>query len=1077
MKTKVNGIFTLLLAFVVHLTFAQEKTISGTVTDQDGLPLPGVNIVVVGTTNGTQTDFDGNYSIKSSAGKTLLFTYVGQKEARKLIGAESTINVQMIEDAQALEEVVVTALGLEKKKDDDISSATVIKTDVIDRSGEANLVQGLAGKTSGVSITQNSGDPGSGAYIQIRGQNTILGSSSPLIIIDGVPVSNSSLGSGTAGVVQQSRLNDIPASDIASVTVLKGAAAAAVWGTGAANGVVVITTKKGTAGGKKFSMELNSSVSIDEINREHEKQGIYGQGAGGVWSSNASGLSWGDKISDRSGAANTVNTAGAYFVGNQTGNTYYPITAKNSQEVYNAANRDQVFRSGITQNYSVGLNYSDMDSNTYIGYARIDQTGIINGQSDYERNTFRLNHSRNFTDKFTARVNTSYASINSNRIQTGSNLNGLYLGYLRTSPDFDNTDYDGTYFTSPSDAVGQINSQRSYRARQIGEGPAIYNNPGWSINNSLNPNTVNRFTVSPELNYKFTDGIALTARYGLDFYLDQRKTYFPVNSAGDFNNGGYFKDDYAEKIENFNIFLNGNLAFNDSNSLDWVVGYMLESNKYGRFSSSTNVFLNPDPGKQLIGNATNENILAEEFNSLDKKNGAYYSLTFNLFNDLFLETTARAERSTTVEGVNFYPSVSVGYNLTNNLIKSDFLSFAKIRASYGQIGIEPSLYRANDIFFSSTAGSEGWGDYIDGANYGGTVRRGAVKGNPDLDIERITEYEVGADLRFFKNALSVGLTYYNRTTTDAILELELPASSGYSSTYENAAEISNKGIEADFSYAIVRNDNWNWDVFGNWTTYKNIVEKLPGVSRYILNGFTSTSSAVVEGAPFGAIFGGQYQRDANGTIELDTDGFPLIDDEQGVIGDPNPDWRGGLGMSLAHKGFKFSFLFETSQGNDMWGGTSGVLHYFGIHPNTAVESTATVDLPRYSGGFGGTIPAGTTFRGSIADFGGGPVALEEGWYRTNGGGFGILDEQFVQDASWTKLREVSLSYSISPKVLEKTFMNSLEVGISGRNLLLFTDFEGVDPEVNLTGASKGRGLDYFTNPSTKSILFNVKIGL
>ena len=203
----------------------------------------------------------------------------------------------------------------------------------------------------------------------------------------------------------------------------------------------------------------------------------------------------------------------------------------------------------------------------------------------------------------------------------------------------------------------------------------------------------------------------------------------------------------------------------------------------------------------------------------------------------------------------------------------------------------------------------------------------------------------------------------------------------------------------------------------------------------------------------------------------------MIDAEQGVIGDPNPDWRGGLGMSLEHKGFKFSFLFESSQGNDMWGGTSGVLHYFGIHPDTAVESTATVDLPMYSGGFGGVIPAGTTFRGNIADFGGGPVALEEGWYRTNGGGFGILDEQFVQDASWTKLREVSLSYAIPSRALENTFLTSLEFGVSGRNLLIITDFEGVDPEVNLTGASKGRGLDYFTNPGTQSILFNVKIGL
>ncbi|NJB37246.1 SusC/RagA family TonB-linked outer membrane protein [Croceivirga sp. JEA036] len=1075
MKTKLSGILTLLMALIVHISFAQEKTISGTVTDADGLPLPGVNVLVEGTSNGTQSDFDGKYTINASTGQTLLFTYIGQKNVRKAVGAGNTIDVQMVEDAQALEEVVVTALGFEKKKDDDISSSTIIKTDKISRSGEPNLVQGLAGKTSGVNITQNSGDPGAGAYIQIRGQNTILGNSSPLIIVDGVPVSNSAFGAGTAGVVQQSRLNDIPASDIESVTVLKGAAAAAVWGTGAANGVVVIKTKKGSGIGK-MSIDVTSSLSVDEVNREHEKQGIYGQGAGGSWSSNANGLSWGDKIADRTGGSDVFDTSGAYFVGNQTGNTYYPVTTKNSQEVFNAVNRDQIFRTGVTQNYSAGISFAESNSNTYLGLARVDQKGIINGQSDYERNTVRLNHFRMMSDKFSIRFNTSYAHSNSNRIQTGSNLNGLYLGYLRTSPDFDNTDYEGTYFASANDPVGASNSHRSYRARHLGEASAIYNNPGWTINNISNPNTVNRFTLAPELNYNFNESLGLTVRYGLDFYLDKRNTYFPVNSAGDFSQGAYFRDDYSEKIENLNIFFNGNFELSETSNINWILGYMLESTRYSRFSSSTNIFLNPDPVRQLMSNATNENILASEFNSLNRKNGAYYS--FNLgYGGLLFETTGRMERATTVEDLNFFPSVSLGYDLTENLIDSDFLSFAKVRASYGQIGIEPQLYLARDVFFSSTAGAEGWGDYLDGANYGGTVRRGAVRGNPDLTIEKIKEFEVGADFRFLEDRLSLGLTYYDRLTTDAILELELPASTGYSSTYENAAEISNKGVEVDFSYSILRNENWKLDLFGNWTTYKNIVEKLPNVSRYILNGFTSTSSAVVEGEPFGAIYGGRYLRDDNGTIQLDADGFPLIDAEQGVIGDPNPDWRGGLGMSLDHKGFKFSFLFETSQGNDMWGGTNGVLHYFGIHPNTAVESVAEVDLPRYSGGFGGVIPAGTTFRGSVADFGGGPVALEEGWYRTNGGGFGDLDEQFVQDASWTKLREVSLSYSFPEKMLDKTFLKNLEVGIAGRNLLLITDFEGVDPEVNLTGASKGRGLDYFTNPATRSIILNVKLGL
>ena len=1076
----------MLLSALVTESWAQERSISGTVTSvEDGSTMPGVNVVLKGTTNGTITDVDGNFKLSVPPdGGTLVFSFVGLATEEVEIGNRSVIDLAMTADVKQLSEVVVTALGIERKKDEDLTSSTLIQTDKIARSGEANLIQGLAGKTSGIQITQNAGDPGAGAYIQIRGQNTILGSSSPLIVIDGVPVSNSTLGGNsgsqggtTAGVVEQSRLNDIPASDIESMTVLKGAAAAAVWGTGAANGVILIKTKRGSVEGGNFSIDLNASFSIDRINVEHEKQGVYGQGAGGIWNSNASGLSWGDKIADRSGAANDVDQTGPYFVGDQTGTSYYPITGKNSKEVFNEANRNQIFRNGATQNYSVGVSFADgMKSNTYVGYNRLDQKGIINGQSEYLRNTFRMNHTREFTSWLSGRVNASYATIKSNRVQTGSNLNGLYLGYLRTSPDFNNVDYSGTYFSSPIDPVGIPNSHRSYRNRQIGEAAAIYNNPGWTANNVLNPNEVERFIVTPELVFSLPKDIKFTTRYGVDFYLDKRNTYYPVNSAGDFTKGAYYRNDYSEKIQNLNTYFSGKLGLGGNNSLDWIVGYMLESEDYSRFSASTNVFLNPDPSRQLMTNATNGNILAEEYNSLNRKNSIYYSLTFSLFNDLLLETTARAERNTTIDAMNFYPSIALGYNLTNNLINSDILSFAKLRASYGQIGIEPTLYRNNDVFFASTGGSEGWGDYLDGANYGGSVRRGAVRGNPDLTVERITEFEVGADLRFFKNALSLGVTYYNRLTTDAILEVELPASSGYASTYENAAEISNKGVEVDFNYLLFSNSDWDVNVFGNWTTYKNIVEKLPDVSRYILNGFTSTSSAVVEGEPFGAIFGGRYLKNEDGSIALDGDGFPLIDDEQGVIGDPNPDWRGGLGMSAAFKGVKLSFLFETSQGNDMWGGTYGVLHYFGIHPNTANESVATTDLPRYSGGFGGTIPAGTTFRGNIVDFGGGPVALEEGWYRTNGGGFGDLDEQFVQDASWTKLREVSLSYELPKSIIGDTF-RTVEIGVSGRNLLLFTDFQGVDPEVNLTGASKGRGLDYFTNPATQSFLFNLKIGL
>lgn len=1071
---------TLLGILTVQLGFAQEKTITGNVTDETGLPLPGATIAVENTSRGVSTDFDGNYSIEAAENEVLIISYVGYTDQKITVGSADNYDISL-QPGNQLEEVIITALGIERKKDNDISSATMVKSEAIVRSGESGLLQGVAGKTSGVLITQSAGDPGAGAFIQIRGQNTVLGNSSPLVIVDGVPISNSTFGGNTgsvggtnAGVVQQSRLNDIPASDIESMTVLKGAAAAAVWGSGAANGAIIIKTKRGNAESGTLDVNFSTSLSIDTVNREHEKQGIFGQGAGGVWNSNASGLSWGDKIANRSGAADITDTSGPYFVSDVTGATHYPITTKNSRQVYNGENRNQIFRTGVTQNYNLGINFSGSDeSSTYIGYSRLDQKGVINGLSDYVRNTFRINNSRKLTSWLNTRINTSYINIKSNRVQTGSNLNGLYLGYLRTAPDFSNKDYIGTYFSGPDDAVGVPNSHRSYRNRHIGQAPAIYNNPGWTINEITNPNEVSRFTIAPEININLKENLILTARYGLDFYVDRRENYYPVNSAGDWTSGGFYKNDYSERVQNLNFLLNGNSSFGDNVNLNWILGYVIEDNEYYRFSSSTNNFLNPDPSKQLVGNAVNGDILASENKQRDKKNSGYYSLSFSFFENLLVDLSGRLERNTTLTDLNFYPSATLGYVVTDPSRSNGPLSFLKLRASYGQVGIAPILYINQSNFITSTAGSEGWGDYIDGANYGGTVRRSATQGNPNLKVERVTEKEIGFDARFFNNKLTVGTTYYNRLTTDGILELEVPPSSGFTERYANAAEISNKGLEFDFNYDLYSDTDLKVNVFGNFTTYKNIVEKLPDVSRVILNGFTSTSSAVKEGAPFAAIFGGQYLRDTNGNIQTDNSGFPLIDDEQGVIGDPNPDFRAGLGASLEYKNLSFSFLFETSQGNDMWGGTQGVLHYFGIHPDTANESVAPVDLPIYNSS--DIIPAGTTFRGNIGDFGGGQVALDENWYRTNGGGFGDLDEQFVQDASWIKLREISLNYALPQSILSPINVKSGQIGVSGRNLLIITDFAGVDPEVNLSGASKGRGLDYFTNPGTRSVLLNVKL--
>ncbi len=1081
MKTKFNGILTLLLAFVVQFTFAQDRIISGTVSDESG-PLPGVSILIDGTTRGTETDFDGNFTINAKTGDVLRFSFVGMTTATKTVAQSNTINVTMVSEANTLDEVVLTALGLEIKKEDDLSSSTTVKPELITKSGESGLIQGLAGKTSGLKITKSSGDPGAGAYIQIRGQNTITGSSSPLIVIDGIPVSNANTNiqsSGTAGVTEQSRLNDFNPEDIAKVTILKGAAAAAVWGTGAANGVIIIQTKKGKAG--KTSVEVSSSIAYDKINVEFDKQGIYGQGfplwwyGGSDFSSDAAvfvpntSLSWGDKIASRSGAPDDVQVGNQRFESYTTGNTIYPIINKNDNTVYNDTNRDQVFGTGMTYNNSVSVSFSNEKSNTFMSFSNWTQDGIIRGKSSYNRNTLRLNHNVQLSEKFTAKFSTYYAYIASDRIQQGSNLSGLYLGYLRTSPDFDNRDYIGTYYDSNN--VPTPNSHRGYR-RYLGNGKPTYNNPGWTINEQDNPNKVNRFTIAPELNWQVKDNIKITARYGLDYYNDHRETFFPVFSAGE-GNGEYYQDDITEKTENFNVFAQGNHDINDAFNFDWIIGTSFDRSQYARMSGESIGFTNPDVGDlRIFGNTTAENELPSSFKSETKKHGVYAVANFNLFNQLLVSVTGRYERPSTLEDNLFYPSVSLGWKFSEILGENDFLNFGKLRASYGEIGIEPGAYATSTTFGPGGIGSS-WGDGFSAAAYGNPFTRSVTLGNPDLKEERVKEFEIGGDFKLFKNKVSLGVTYYDRVTEDAILFVDVAPTTGFSSTPTNAAEITNKGLEIDLGLNLFSNEDFSWDINGFYSHNKNVVTDLAGVTSVFLAGFTSVSSVVVEGEAMASLWGNGFLTDGSGNYQLDVNGFPLVDPEQKVLGDPNPDWIGGLGTTLRFKGFTLSAQFETSQGNDHWTGTTGVLRYFGIDPITANETTATSDLQTFDGR---TITAGTTFRGNIENFGGDDVALTEEWYLSNGGGFGNQGETFVQDASWTRLRELSLGYSFPQDLISKTGLSHFDITLTGRNLFLWTDIEGFDPDINLTGATKGRGLDYFTNPATQSFIVTLKFG-
>jgi len=1084
MKTKFNGILTLLLAFMVQFTFAQERVISGVVSDDMG-PVADITVTVKGTTKGTVTDFDGKYSIKAKKGDTLVFSHISYGTVEKVVGDSDTINVQMKENGETLDAVVINAYGIETTNVSKTASVSTVKSEAIVESGETSVGQALSGKASGVSVVNSSGDPGASAYIQIRGQNSITRDLQPLFVVDGVPMSNDEIGNGVSGVAQQSRINDLNPNDIKSVKILKGASAASIWGSRAANGVVLITTKTGRHSEiGKINVGLSTKVSFDKPMTRIELQDTFGKGSDGSWSGGTGGGSWGDEIALRAGGDDVVDNGGVKFVA-RDGDVYYPILIKNSKDVYNDKNYDAVFKNGFYQDFNSSLSTRTESGNFYLSLGLLSQDGVIGGgENYYDRVSGRFNSNLKINDKLKLKGSVAYSNVKSNRIQQGSNLSGLLLGLYRTPADFDNTDYIGTRYAA--DGTPNFNSHRSYRV-QTGtpdRSSPRYNNPLWTVNRQKNPNEVARFLIGSELIYDFTNDLTLLTRFGYDHYTDNRKSYFPINSAANSGRGQYSESFIAYGSYNFDAILSYDKNISNDLKSNYSIGFNMNQKGYeSRGGSYINFILDTDTF--TYANATDENIFSSSSTSLTRTDAFFGYADFDYKNLLTLHVTGRAEQSSTFGNgdVFFYPSAELGFNITGieSLSDSNIVNSAKIKLAWGQVGQLPLAY-ATDLYFNSASGSDSYGPAYDASSYNGSFQRSVFLPDSSLSPEINTEFELGLNLRMFNNRLKFGIVHYSNVTNDALLSIDVPASTGFSRQYTNAGSIENKGFEIDLGADIIKNNNFNWNLSINWGTNDNKVTDLKGAESVFLGGFAGTSSRAVEGQPLGVLWGGAYARDASNNLILDANGFPTVSPTEQVLGDPNPDWRGGLSNVFTYKGFKLSALFDVSMGGDTWNGTKGALTFFGRTPETANKVTLSAadaaTVVNYSGTPVTSIPSAVvnldgsyTVRGNLSDFGAGTVLLDEAYYTSIGGGFGPVSENFIDDASWAKLRELSISYTLKGKVFDNSFINSLTFGVTGRNLWLWTkDNLDYDPESNLTGASNARGLQYFNHPTTKSFL-------
>ncbi len=1073
MKKHILFSFIFVLQLLSIPLIAQQE-VRGTVSDEAGEPLIGVTVREDGTTNGTVTDFNGNYQISVSGPDAILvFSYIGLQELRRPVGSASSVDVSMSENAEVLDEVVVTALGFEAKEDEIGYASSKVDGSDVTKAAESTIINSLSGKASGVRISRNSGDPGAGAYIQIRGISTIDRNAQPLIVVDGIPISNDSRGAQES-LAAQSRLNDINPNDIESVTVLKGASAAALWGTRALGGVIVIKTKSGQFN-KKLSVTYKTSYSLDRINRRYPQQTTFGQGDNGIYDQRARD-SWGDKISERAGGPDEVDTNGEFYI-DQDGNAYYPIITKNDQTLYNDSNFDQVYQDGHFWENNLSVTGGNQNSTIYASLSDLNQQGIIRNNSDYRRTTARINVGHLLSEKVKINASATYTKSISNRIRRGASSSGLQLGLLRTPVDFDNTGYRGDYYANP-DASPIANRHRSYREPLGADATATYNNPSWTLNEQESLVDVDRFITSMELTVSPLPWLDLIGRVGLDKYAEVQQLFFtPGSAAGEFRSGLFDKELARSTILNMDYIARAGKTFSRNFSATALLGFNYNHRELitdGSRITNFILFTDVDSGIRDIDNALPENRTVNSTFGEERTVGVYGSTNLTFYNMFFLNATLRAESASTfgdeADNTFYFPSASLAWQFTELPgMKSDFLSFGKLRFSYGEVGVQPARYNTSNIFVSPVFGDQYGGDLAGGLYGNGAFVASTQRGSANLRPERKKETEVGIDLRFLKDKLSISATYYQNTTEDVLLDFPIANSRGVTRLYTNGAELQNQGVELDLGYTVVRNKDWFWKVDLIYSKVENEVTRLDQGLTINLGGLSAVNARALQGFPIGVLWGSRTLRDDGGNIVFDENGFPVQDQVEGVIGDPNPDWTGSALSTLSFRNWSLSVLFETYQGADIFAGTKSVMYDLGTWGGSDLESTADQNLLDYNGN---VILAGTTFRGQVYNFGAGPVALTEPWYNGDGGFFsGGNDELYIEDGSWTRLREISLSYNAKSDWLKRNLgITNAQFTLTGRNLVLWTPFEGNDPDTNLQGVSVARGIDYFNNPGTKSYI-------
>ncbi|WP_443945159.1 SusC/RagA family TonB-linked outer membrane protein [Pedobacter sp. AW1-32] len=1063
------------LSCITASAYAQNRTVTGTVTSQaDKLALPGVSVKVVGKTGGTSTGPDGKFSIIVPPGATSLeFSSIGYTTQVKTLGQSNVITVALAEDAQALGEVVVTALGIERKKSELSYAAQEVKGTDLTRTSDNNFVNGLSGKVAGLEIKQ-SNTMGGSTNVVMRGTKSLTGNNQALFVVDGVPVSNANTNTsdqttGRGGYDYGSAAADINPDDIESVNVLKGAAATALYGSRAANGVIMITTKKGRR--NSLGITINSGLTFGNIDKSTfaKYQNEYGAGYVNQYSRTGypspDGNFWyndvfGNGLSDVTPFTEDASY-GAAFDPNRlvyqwsafdpTSPTYGIATpwvaAPNDPSTF--------YKTAVTSLQSINI-VGGSDKTTFkAGYSRSDESGVL-PNSKIGKNLFNFGADHEITKNLNLSANANFSQIvGLGRYGTGYdglNVNQQFRQWWQTNVDVQEL----------KTAYERTGNNTTWNWSDISATSPIYsNNPYWTRYENYENDTRNRYFGNVALTWKLLEWLDFLGRVSYDGSNEFQEERLAIGGA-DLASYSRYNRTYSET--NFDLIANFNKKISNDISFKGLLGTNLRRGNESSILAATNGGLIAE-GLYSLSNSVNPILAPTETYSRTAIDGIFASANFGYKELVFVEGTIRRDVSTTLPADNntfYYPSIAGSFLFSNLLKESTWLSYGKARLNYAEVGSSGSALQVYQTYVLNT-----------GFNGNSLASVRSILNNANLRPERTKSIEAGLEMNFFKSRIGFDFSYYRSNSIDQIMAVDVSTTTGFGQMFVNAGTVRNQGIEISAFFVPVQNANFSWRMNINFARNRNkVIELYEGTENLQLASFQGgvTLNATV-GQPFGTLRGVGFQYDANGNKIVGDDGYYALTDANQVIGNVNPDWTGGIQNNFKYKNIGLSFLVDIRKGGSIF----SLDQYYGQATGLYPESAGLNDLgnpqrlPISQGG--GVVLPGVTADGS-------PNTVRVEAYDNSVTPYGYSNnpqEAFVYDSGYIKLREAALTFSFPKKWLgDEKVLKGVDVSLVGRNLwIIHKNVPYSDPEAGLSSGNI-QGYQSGAYPSVRTLGFNFK---